>query len=357
MCKLLRAAIPPKILHRVNIRGTGGAKKEGRMNPAFPWKCGRSLCVPYSDMKLAWEHACVSVPSTGIFVVSAHGARVIVSKTQLLKMFAHLKCYDRGRPGISFINRWLRDPSIPTVSGIAFLPDEIKNNTLDLWTGFAPPPPHRVPLHEVEETIRTYIESFAILCGHDVATKERMLDWLAHMVQHPKVKPRTALILGSTHGKTKDMSILTDFMTACMLGIMVGNTSFAEVNLPAESVTGSSADDREGKCLIVLCTKELTSRDLSRTDNIITENKFIVKKKGAAAYPLECRARIIVRCDTLAPCAAERIKRDDGVQYITAMAQPDWTWTNELQIEHRLSDEGTYEFYKYLMTRTISASV
>ena len=51
------------------------------------------------------------------------------------------------------------------------------------------------------------IEQIDVLCNRDAAAREHLLDWIAHMLQHPTVKPGRAIVLVGREGCGKRMLV------------------------------------------------------------------------------------------------------------------------------------------------------
>lgn len=112
----------------------------------------------------------------------------------------------RGSDGklksVSWATRWLADRERLTYDGIEFLPgvgDVGTPGYLNLWCGFSVDPRQGGSYAIFRDHLLTNV------CNDDRALFDWIFGWFAHMVQNPREKPGTAIVLrgGMGTGKTK----------------------------------------------------------------------------------------------------------------------------------------------------------
>lgn len=94
--------------------------------------------------------------------------------------------------------RWLRDPDRRTYDGVTFAPGKDEPGVLNLWRGWAVEPDPTGSCELFLAHVRT------VVCRGNPDHAAYVLGWLAHMVQHPELKPGVALVLRGAKGAGKD---------------------------------------------------------------------------------------------------------------------------------------------------------
>lgn len=113
----------------------------------------------------------------------------------------------RGSDGklksVTWATRWLADSDRRTFFGVEFLPDrgDVKGTPryLNLWRGFSVEPQQGGSYAIFRDHLLTNV------CNGDQALYDWIFGWFAHMMQKPREKPGTAIVLrgGMGTGKTK----------------------------------------------------------------------------------------------------------------------------------------------------------
>lgn len=167
-------------------------------------------------------------------------------------------------------------------SGVAFLPGEAETpGVLNLWTGWPIP-----PIPGVCDKFLNHIRDN--ICSGDAAHFTFVLDWMAHIFQHPLEKPGSALVLrgGKGTGKTK---------LAEWLSFLLG--PYALIAAKPGMLTGRFNGHTE-KLMLLTADEGFWAGDPSATgslNELITSSSVAYETKGVDARSGQnyCRAIII----------------------------------------------------------------
>ena len=120
----------------------------------------------------------------------------------------------------SFVQLWLNDETRRVIEMIDMKPST--NPKV-----FSPPLSLRYTLcsldttDEKQEPVAVFQELVDVLCKHDKPIAEYVINWLAHILQHPFVNPLTSLILSGKKGCGKDT--LGDFIQEWVVGDLLSH--------------------------------------------------------------------------------------------------------------------------------------
>ena len=324
--------------------------------------------LTYNDLKRAWERRTFKVISSGNYVrENETGGREVMSDRLLNDAFKQLHYLTASRRANGthevvlspFIARWTRDPVLRSYQRMDMLPPplEVPPATYNQWTGFAVERYAVPPGSEVDTdstAVRAYLDLIATLCRArqgpaGARAMEYVLDWLAHMFQHPARKPGVALLLHGPEGVGKNR--FTD-----LLRHMQGSDRFFQTASPAATLYGRFNRQREGRILIVINEanggENFAANDILK--DMITCDEFVSEGKHTNSYTMRCFARFVFttnndNCLRVPP---------DGRRIVVIDASPERKGYAGYfaQLSAHIEDaHGRYEFYRYLMARDLTA--
>lgn len=171
------------------------------------------LCDEYTSIKEEFETNNFKVLDPIGFYTFIGDKWVFRDRGQLKVMYENLFLMD----GASFIDKWLKDPTMRTYCRISFEPSS------DISTFVMPdaPPPQFIfttyTCEPNEDAIPVFNELLDILTNRQEQIKTYILNWLAHLVQKPLERPGVALIFNGLKGAGKDT--LGDFLGEYIIGL------------------------------------------------------------------------------------------------------------------------------------------
>ena len=200
----------------------------------------------------------------------------------------YTKTMGGDRP-ISFINKWTDcNPTIRQYRtlGVYPNPDLCPVDCFNTWTDFA------IIQHEnyteKKEAVDRFIDLVDILSGHQHTTTEYMLDWIAHIFQHPEQKSTMPTIVSAEGaGKGTLMDILS--------GMLGGNKVF-QTTTPSREVFGNFNSPMSDAFLVNL--NEVSASEMKGSSGqlkaLITDNQLTINTKGVKQVVIKSYARFIV---------------------------------------------------------------
>lgn len=303
----------------------------------------------YSMMKSVFEERAFKITDTIEYAFKkADGSLAIVKKRDFKDRFEYLQIPDDNGKLTSFVDRWLKDPEALSYERVDCLPPPTKvpDGVYNTWTGFdienskaAPKDPSRI------------LELIDVLCNHDEAAYEYVLDWIAQMFQEPATKIGTAIIMKGQQGCGKGSLYK-------VLRRMMGGGLAAETANPLGDVFGSHGNLHIGKILVSIDEMNAsdTNKVLDRLKNFITSDQVVYNEKGLKAYTMSNSARVMFSTNNSIPISLEG-HRDR--RYVFVEADNKWCKLSSHWIpfyEEVIGDQGVLRgFYDLLMKRDISA--
>ena len=183
--------------------------------------------------------------------------------------------------------RWLRDPSRKCKwEYFDMYPDASKcpANCYNLWRGFAAEsmapevdPSDLEPI--VQQGLDRILGHISMLCERDGPRHEKfLLDWLAHLLQHPSLKFGVMCCLVGVQGLGKGQ--LWDAIER-----MVGSHACFETNDPARDVWGDNNDNMRTAFMVRICesNSKAYAGQIGTVRNMITDPKIRVRSLYGAA--------------------------------------------------------------------------
>lgn len=205
---------------------------------------------------------------------------------------------DAGRPKMqrdSILSVWRRQANTQAgrLNGLCYVPggEPIIDNLLNMYKEVSVPalsPP------DGEETIRDFLDHLHTnICNGRTEYYTYLLRWLAHMVQFPAVRPKTAIAVIGDQGTGK--GIFIDF-----LKLMLGGDR--NCNTTASSSDTKSFNYAIANKLFVVFDEATFAGDRQQSDfmkKLVTEPRIRVEPKGVDAYEVDNFARVFITSNNM----------------------------------------------------------
>lgn len=209
----------------------------------------------------------------------------------------HLGLTEQNRPHFektTVLSAWRREPSTQRsrLTGLCYWPGgelviEGKLNTYKDVSVAAVEPPDPQALDDILDHVRDNI------CNGSKDYADYLLKWLAHMVQFPAIRPKTAVAVIGDQGTGK--GIFIDFLKQVLGGDRNCNT------------TASSSDTKAfnfalANKLFVVFDEATFAGDRQQSDfmkKLVTEPRIRVEPKGVDAYEVENFVRVFITSNNM----------------------------------------------------------
>jgi len=247
----------------------------------------------FSKMAEEFEKTHCLIREEGIYIRHDNN-KIDMMSNKLLKdcyryMVAGYKKTMGGDIPISFINKWTDcNPTIRQYRTLGLYPNPAlcPVDCFNTWTDFA------ITQHETNthnpDAVERFIDLIDILSGHQQTTKDYMIDWIAHMFQHPEQKSTMPTIV-SAEGAGK--GTLMDILGA----MLVGNKLF-QTTTPSREVFGNFNSPMSDAFLVNL--NEVSASEMKGASGqlkaLITDNQLTINAKGVKQVQITSYARFIV---------------------------------------------------------------
>jgi len=262
---------------------------------------------------------------------------MFVSRSQLIE-----RTEDMILPGnVSFIQKWLKDDNKKKYTSLNFLPGGSAPDIYNTWHGYKVAGLTRTPGKVVD--IEWFHKITKALTGGDDAY---FIQWLAHLIQRPGEKPRTALVFRSGQGCGKN-SIFS------LISNMMGNKLCNLISDADNDLFGRFTDALENRKLIVIDEAQ-AKKNARALKGIISNPETRCEKKGQQAYTIANFSGVVFLTNKAVPVDIE----SDDRRYI--VYQSDKTLKNEKEFwesfweDYVKNDDVHLAVYDYLMSIDIS---
>ena len=236
-------------------------------------------------------------------------------------------------------NIWLASPHRRQYEKVVFAPEErVPPQHYNLWRGFAVEP--------VEGNCDPYLHfALEVICSHDKAMYEYLINWLAFLVQKPNELPEVAIVLMGGQGTGKNTFIKPLLELMGPHGIETSS-----INQLAGQFNGHQAD----KTLVH--ANESTWGGNKQSEGtlkaIITEPFRAIERKGLDIQVMKNCIHLIVSSNEDWPVAAAMDDRRFAFYEVSNKRQQNSTYFESI---HRWIDSGGPSFLlDYLKNRDIS---
>lgn len=247
----------------------------------------------------------------------------------------------------SFVQLWLNDETRRVIDMIDMKP------SVDPRV-FSPPLLFRYaqcPLNNEEEKvdpIALFQELVEVLCKHDKPITEYVINWLAHILQHPFINPLTCLILSGKKGCGKDT--LGDFIQEWVVGDRLSHNYTSTDQFWEKHDT-----DRLNKLFIKLeeASGSVNKKHVGDMKARITSRTLTVNPKGQKSITVGNYCRYFMTTNE-----GECVRVEDGERRFFVIAcGADWVKNTEQWKKVRrslFSESGARQVGDWLMSRDIS---
>ena len=180
----------------------------------------------------------------------------------------------------SFIDDWLKDPTMRTYDKLDFLPQqEAPENIYNTFTGFEAANKELFDINIEETLLMKHIKN---ICGNNDEFTNYFINWLSNIVQNPMKISGVMVLLSSVQGCGKDT--IFNYMGQNILG----SKYYANEDKP-ELLFGRFNGMIENKLLIVI--NEASGKDTFKIDNniknAITRTSNTIEHKGLKPYEIK----------------------------------------------------------------------
>ncbi len=273
------------------------------------------------------------------FVMIRKNGISLLTKSELLQNEEDNLCSN----GSSFIKRWLEDPTKREYNELIYYPSLTKEfpGCFNLFKGFAVEPKAGANIEPIHQLVR-------MLSNND----ERMFDyiqkWVAHIVQKPYEKTKTALIVIGSQGVGKD----TYFN---FVGDLLGKQYFHNTSSPENDIFGRFNGGTEQSILIKFeeANFQTNKNNADQLKSLITSDTRNFEYKGKKPINLDSFSNIVMTTNHEVPVVLEEGERRFVITHASNEKRGDLAYWNELY-EHLGKQEVKEAYLHYLMTLDIS---
>jgi hypothetical protein len=236
---------------------------------------------------------------------------------------------------LSFINSWLKDPTMRAYDRTEFDPSSTTGeDVFNTFTGFAAERIPAVADEEVEELVKPFEDHMKMLIGEEGAKYVMM--WLANMVQNPTNKASVAIVLhsdGEGTGKSLPFKSFGDKV--------IGRDWYKPTGDPVHDLFDKHSNGIENKLLVQV--EEARGADLvknmDRMKDLITNDRGRLERKGVDAYDINNYASFVFTTNNDNPIKisptdrrfvafdCNDVRRGDGdyfAKLVDLMDKPEW---------------------------------
>jgi hypothetical protein len=216
------------------------------------------------------------------------------SKTQMETIYSDLTFYNEENKQKDFFKTWMVDKKRTTYDHCEFAPyseiSKLDDNIFNLFYGFEN---ERDPDNDTNiDWFHHYIKE---LVNNEEPIYDYILDYIAHIVQHPEINPKVALVIKGLEGTGKDS--LIDFIS-----FLIGDRYLYRVQ-GMDDFFGDFNGHLANK--IVLSMNEVQGKDgVKYEENLkeqITKDTLVVKEKYITPYSTKFSGRFIILSNNESP--------------------------------------------------------
>lgn len=227
-------------------------------------------------------------------------------------------------------------------NGVVFRPDgRAPNGSYNLWRGWAAEPDESASCGLFLDHLRN------IICNGDSRQYEWLLGWMAHMVQRPAEKPRSAIVLRGEKGAGKDI-------VGVYLRHLMDKSAYLHTS-DQNAVWGQFNGPIANKLLIHL-EEAFFHGDHgadSRIKNLITADSQTINEKHAPVYSIDSFHRLFITSNELRVVNATSGERRYFISEVSEARKGDHAYFNALVRE--MEGDGPAALMHKLLTYDLSA--
>lgn len=265
------------------------------------------------------------------------------SRSELLTAFEHMTVYGADGEKLLCIHHWVTDPAMRCFSDMGCYPPPCKvpKGHCNIWTE-SPYADYQSSGEDVSEGVKMFLDHLHVLCNHEEAVYEYMLNWLAHSFQLPGIKKQPMITLISEEGAGK--TAVVQYMKA-----ILGFKKVLESTNPEQEVWGNFNELMMSAFLVVL--SETDKRNSSGSDGkikaLITDPTLNINPKGKAAFIMQSYHRFIMCTNNIDPVKTHKHDRRNVIIRASDEKIGDRAYFTKLHdnIENKEIIAGIYRFF------------
>lgn len=298
----------------------------------------------YTSLKDSFEKNNFKVLDPVGFYTFISDKWVFRDRTQLKNAYENMLLMD----GLSFIDKWLKDPQMRTYSRISF---EASADPTVFVLPELPPPFFMYTTYKCDtHPVPIFDELLDILTNRQQPIKTYILNWLAHLIQKPLELPGVALIFNGQKGAGKDT--LGDFIGEYIIGLKHYQ------NFSNQSQYFDRHDESKAKKFLIKI-EEINKKILYDGVNgeifkaSITTPILNFNPKNKPAYSLKNHMRIIATSNNPNPVDVGQKER----RYVISVVSPEKIGDSEYWCKVRtelFNPSGAFAVAKMLLERDIT---
>ncbi len=202
------------------------------------------------------------------------------SKQSICTMYQHKYYYERNR----FIDRWLDDPNMRCYESIDFLPNGNEDDVFNTWDIID----HEE--HIIDDPMVSTGNLHKIIkriCENTDEGYDFMINYIAHLVKYPEIKPHVGIFFSSAQGSGKDTFIK-------LLRKLIGKVCVAFENDPENIFGKFNISARSNKLVVVLQEADNIKQYNSKIKDLITCETATLGEKNIRNTVVKDYTRLIV---------------------------------------------------------------
>ena len=215
---------------------------------------------------------------------------------------------------------------------IADLPHDVQGH---VWEAYREGLHARANMH-CQRVAAQIIDHIRVLCNDDRASCEHLLDWMAHMLQHPAVKPRRAVLLLGHEPCGKIM----------LVNLLSRLVPLLETRDPRADVLGKYNPLMEGALLVVMDEPERLPRE--QLAHLISDTTLQIRRFRRNARILPSHHRFLL-------LAAESSRADRRV--FTIQCSEECMGGNEKFLTEVFTTNALDTFRDFLLSRAVPEAI
>jgi hypothetical protein len=274
----------------------------------------------------------------------------VFNRTDLIGAYEHLS-YMEGKKKKKFITEWIEDNNIQRKDRTDIIPPPMycPPDVLNLWR----PSDYDGRIIEPEnerynaDAVNTWTNHIGIMCNHDNNATDYVLNWFAHLLQLPAVKPETCVVITGIQGTGKTIAL--DPIKKIMGG------GYFETTNPERDVWGTFNPLMASSLLVVL--SEVDKRNAFGHDGKIkglkTDKEITIRNLHQAPYTIRSSHRFIIPTNHPDPVFLEDGQRRDMIIKMSDEKKGDTVYFTNFANLWDIED-NLISLYSYLMKRDIS---
>jgi len=273
-------------------------------------ECSIEKNSQYLEWKEKFEMDWCKIKNTACFMRTCYDANgdfekfILQTKTQLTSAYEHESYNILNKGGepmrVSCIKEWLEDATMRCYDDAEVFPPPLicPPNKFNLWRPFLYDKDVMTTEHpDYDEVgVQMWCDHLKILCNHEQPVYEYVVNWVAHSIQQPAIKPECMISLVSDEGVGKNI-----FTSS--LGSMYGAGKKLETPTPERECWGSFNSPMASCYFVVLSEtdKRNTGGAEGKIKALITDYSLVINPKGKDQFIITSYHRMITNSNSADP--------------------------------------------------------